>query len=187
MEKNISLICFKNNNLNSFVIICPKILDDRGVALNADLIDQLKQKDVEARTFIYSTMKPEKQTTLQGCTTAFEMWSRIFSQLSQSVSEVSAESEPLLWGQFYSYKFKPGINLLEIWKNCLIIMSFAYIRSNNYELCGWYWTNRCTAEGYWSSSRWYTYNSQNPGVLTTYFTILLPSRNWKLSLPWLNV
>jgi hypothetical protein len=49
-------------------------------------------------------MKPEKQTTLQGCATAFEMWSRILTEYAQ----VSAESEPLLWGQFYSYKFPPG-------------------------------------------------------------------------------
>ena len=74
------------------------------VVQNADLIDQWRQKDVEARAFIYSTMKPEKQITLQGCVTAFEMWNRIVMEYAQ----VSVESEPLLWGQFYSYKFQPG-------------------------------------------------------------------------------
>ena len=53
-------------------------------------------------------MKPEKQTTLQGCTTAFEMWSRIQTEYAL----VSAESEPLLWGQFYSYRFRAGKNNL---------------------------------------------------------------------------
>jgi hypothetical protein len=53
-------------------------------------------------------MKPEKQTTLQGCLTAFEMWSRILTEYAQ----VSIESEPLLWGQFYSFKFQPGTKLI---------------------------------------------------------------------------
>ncbi len=55
-------------------------------------------------------MKPEKQTTLQGCGTAFEMWSRILTEYAQ----VSAESEPLLWGQFYSYKFQEGRRYIQI-------------------------------------------------------------------------
>jgi hypothetical protein len=53
-------------------------------------------------------MKPEKQTTLQGCTTAFEMWSKIQTEYAL----VSAESEPLLWGQFYSYRYRAGKNNL---------------------------------------------------------------------------
>jgi hypothetical protein len=51
-------------------------------------------------------MKPEKQTTLQRCTTAFEMWSRIQTEYDL----VSAESEPLLWSQFYGYRFRAGKN-----------------------------------------------------------------------------
>lgn len=50
-------------------------------------------------------MKPEKQTTLQGCATAFEMWGRILTEYTQ----VSAENEPMLWGQFYGCKFETGI------------------------------------------------------------------------------
>jgi hypothetical protein len=53
-------------------------------------------------------MKPEKQTTLQGCTTAFEMWSRIQTEYAL----VSAESEPLLWGQFYSYRFRADQSIM---------------------------------------------------------------------------
>ena len=53
-------------------------------------------------------MKPEKQSTLQGCATAFEMWTRILTEYAQ----VSAESEPLLWGQFYSYKFQPDQTIM---------------------------------------------------------------------------
>jgi hypothetical protein len=62
-------------------------------------------------------MKPEKQITLQGCTTAFEMWGRILTEYAQ----VSAENEPLLWGQFYACKFEKGIlfndRFIELWLN----------------------------------------------------------------------
>jgi hypothetical protein len=80
--------------------------NEAGAVQNYNTIDDWKQKDVEARTLIYSTMKPEKQTTLQSCTTAFEMWSRIQTEYDL----VSAESEPLLWGQFYGYRFRAGKN-----------------------------------------------------------------------------
>ena len=53
-------------------------------------------------------MKPEKQITLQGCVTAFEMWNRILTEYAR----VSVESEPLLWGQFYSYKFQPDQSIM---------------------------------------------------------------------------
>ncbi len=74
--------------------ICLQVLADDGTVSNRVQIDEWKQKDVDVRTFIYSTMKPEKQVTLQGCTTAFEMRGRILTEYAQ----VSAENEPLSFG-----------------------------------------------------------------------------------------
>lgn len=72
---------------------------------NAAQIELWKQRDVEARTYIYSTVKPEQQVALQGCRTAFEMWNRILIEYA----EATAESESSLWSQFYNYKFRSGM------------------------------------------------------------------------------
>ena len=91
---------------NSLLLTVFQIRDaeNADVVTNAAEIAEWKSNDVEARNLVYSTMKPEQQVGLQGCSTAFEMWTRILMEYA----ETTVESVPLLWSQFYSYKFQSG-------------------------------------------------------------------------------
>ena len=71
---------------------------------NAAEIDAWKQRDVDARTYIYSTIKAEQQANLQGCTTSHQMWTRIQTEYA----ELTAENGHLLMAKFFECKFKPG-------------------------------------------------------------------------------
>ncbi len=79
-------------------------LNDDGNIVNADQIERWKDRDIEARSYIYATMGPNQQSALQGCETATEMWNRIQTEYAES----SEESRPLLWSQFNGYKFQSG-------------------------------------------------------------------------------
>lgn len=94
-----------------------QILSEDGAVENLAQIETWRQRDVDARTYIYSTIKPEQQAALHGCTTAFEMWSRITTEYA----EIAAESEHLLWGKFYAYKFQAGNIYLKRKKKTLMI------------------------------------------------------------------
>lgn len=77
---------------------------DDGVIENIAAIDAWKQQDVDARTYIYSTIKNEQQANLQGCTTSHQMWTRIQTEYA----ELAAENGHLLMAKFFDYKFQPG-------------------------------------------------------------------------------
>lgn len=47
---------------------------------------------MESNDVVYSAMKPEQKVGLQGCTTAFEMWTKILTEYA----ETTVESVPLL-------------------------------------------------------------------------------------------
>ena len=79
--------------------------DDGGRVTNANQIAAWGQKDVDARTYIYSTVKPEQQTKLHGCTTAAEMWDRIQTEYA----EMAAENAHLLMAKLYDCKFQQSI------------------------------------------------------------------------------
>ena len=85
--------------INNFQVIG----DDGGIENIAE-IDAWKQQDVDARTYIYSTIKTEQQANLQGCTTSHQMWTRIQTEYA----ELAAENGHLLMAKFFYYKFQPG-------------------------------------------------------------------------------
>ncbi|EFX71976.1 hypothetical protein DAPPUDRAFT_111193 [Daphnia pulex] len=83
---------------------CVKNIRDDGVIENIAEIDVWKQQDVDARTYIYSTIKNEQQANLQGCTTSHQMWTRIQTEYA----ELAAENGHLLMAKFFDYKFQPA-------------------------------------------------------------------------------
>lgn len=114
---------------------------------NTERIEVWKQKDVEARTLIYSTMKLEKQAALQGCKTAAEMWGQIATEYAQ----ISIESEPLLWGQFYSYRLQSG--MMEKTRKAIhsyMLKQYLLHRSTYHEFHNWSATNCSPTERDWS-------------------------------------
>lgn len=64
----------------------------------------LKQQNVDARTYIYSTIKTDQQSSLHGCRTASQMWSRIQTEYAQAI----ADNEHLLLSKFFEYKYQAG-------------------------------------------------------------------------------
>lgn len=68
-------------------------------------IENWLQKDVDARTMLYSSIKPEQQAALHGCMTAHEMWTKIQTEYAEN----AAENEHLLMAKFFDLKFLPGI------------------------------------------------------------------------------
>lgn len=79
--------------------------DEEDTITNADEIDAWMQKDVDARAAIYASMKPEQQASVQGCSTALEMWTRIQTEYA----EMAAENGHLLMAKFFDYKYQSGI------------------------------------------------------------------------------
>lgn len=75
---------------------------------NRNEVETWQQKDVDARTILYSTTKAEQQTALHGCQTAHEMWSKIQAEYAEN----AAENEHLLMAKFFDYKFQHGNNKL---------------------------------------------------------------------------
>ena len=67
---------------------------------NAAAIEAWMQKDVDARTYLYSTIKYEQQTSLHGCDTASSMWTRIQTEFAQAI----ADNAHLMTTKFFDYK-----------------------------------------------------------------------------------
>ena len=63
---------------------------------------------MEARTFIYSTIKTKQQNSLHGCTTAASMWNRIIIEHAQT----AAENEHFVMTRFFDYRYQPGHNVM---------------------------------------------------------------------------
>ena len=81
---------------------------DKGATTNMAEIEAWMQNDVDARTYIYSTIKAEQQCSLHGCSTAHAMWSRI-----QTVhAQVVADNEHLITAKFFNYKYQPGHSVM---------------------------------------------------------------------------
>ena len=78
------------------------------VVTNQDAIEIWMQKDVDARTYLYSTIKIEQQGSLHGCSTAFQMWTRIQTEYAQ----VMADNEHLITAKFFAYKYVPGHSVM---------------------------------------------------------------------------
>ena len=79
-----------------------------GTVSNAAAIEAWLQKDVDARTYLYSTIKFEQQSSLHGCPTAFSMWSRIQTEYAQ----VMADNEHLITAKFFDYKYQFGHSVM---------------------------------------------------------------------------
>ena len=79
-----------------------------GRVTNAAAIETWQQKDVDARTYIYSTIKTDQQSSLHGCLTASQMWSRIQTEYAQAV----ADNEHLLMAKFFEYKYQAGHSVM---------------------------------------------------------------------------
>ena len=75
---------------------------------NQDAIETWMQKDVDARTYLYSTIKTEQQGSLHGCSTAFQMWTRIQTEYAQ----VMADNEHLITAKFFAYKYVPSHSVM---------------------------------------------------------------------------
>lgn len=88
-----------------FAFFFPQIVDDNGSSTNLSEIESWLQKDVDARTYIYSTIKTEQQASLHGCVTAHDMWKRI----QMEYAENAAENEHLLMAKFFDYKYQQGM------------------------------------------------------------------------------
>lgn len=91
------------------LFLFPQIRADvDGEVNNMEEIEAWRQRDVDARTYIYSTIKLEQQVSLHGCVTAREMWTRVQTQYA----EVAAENTHLLMARFFEYKYQPGQSVM---------------------------------------------------------------------------
>ena len=75
---------------------------------NAAAIEAWMQKDVDARTYLYSTIKYEQQTSLHGCDTASSMWTRIQTEFAQAI----ADNAHLMTTRFFEYKYRQGNSVM---------------------------------------------------------------------------
>ena len=87
-------LCDYNASLTTVVFRYQELEED--VVTNAEDIEEWCQKDVDARTFIYSTINNDQQCSLHGCKTAAEMWTRITTEYAQS----AADNEHLVMANF---------------------------------------------------------------------------------------
>lgn len=87
--------------------------DEEGSTIQEE-IEAWKQKDVDARTYIYSTISPAQQGSLHGCTTAHEMWTRVKTEYAEN----SAQNVHMLTLKFMDYKYQQGSAFI----SCLILM-----------------------------------------------------------------
>ncbi|KZR99015.1 Uncharacterized protein APZ42_005303, partial [Daphnia magna] len=70
---------------------------------NQKFIDAWKAKDVNARHYLFATIKRQHQNTLYGCQSANDIWVRLTTQHAQN----AAENKHLLMQQFFEYKYHP--------------------------------------------------------------------------------
>lgn len=75
------------------------------VVTNQAIIDAWMERDVDACSIIFYNIEPTYQTSIEGSTTAHEMWTRLTLQYA----EVSVANASLLLGKFHQYKMDPGI------------------------------------------------------------------------------
>ena len=99
-------LCDYNASLTTVVFRYQELEED--VVTNAEDIEEWCQKDVDARTFIYSTINNDQQCSLHGCKTAAEMWTRITTEYAQS----AADNEHLVMAKFFDYKYQPGQSVM---------------------------------------------------------------------------
>jgi hypothetical protein len=79
-----------------------------GRVTHATAIETRQQKDFDARTYIYSTIKTDQQNSLHGCLTASQMWPRIPTEYAQAVDD----NEHLLMANFFEYKYQAGHSVM---------------------------------------------------------------------------
>ena len=104
-----SILTKGNVNTNSYFVLYSQVLNADGTAVtNAAAIEAWSQKDVDARTYLYSTIKHEQQNSLHGCLTAFSMWSRIRTEFAQAM----ADNAHLMTTRFFDYKYEQGNSVM---------------------------------------------------------------------------
>lgn len=79
-----------------------------GNVTNTAEIETWRQRDVDARTYMYATIKTEQQCSLHGCQTAHSMWTRIQAEYAQ----VAADNEHLFTAKFFNYKYQSGHSVM---------------------------------------------------------------------------
>jgi len=80
-----------------------QVINEEGGTNEAE-IETWKQKDVDARTYLYSTISPTQQGSLHGCKTAHEMWTRVKTEYAEN----SAQNVHMLTLKFMDYKYQKG-------------------------------------------------------------------------------
>ena len=102
------MLCSKILKLN---LLYTQVIDDdeeEEGTTNEEEIEAWKQKDVDARTYTYSTISPAQQGSLHGCTTAHEMWTRVKTEYAEN----SAQNVHMLTLKFMDYKYQQGSSLI---------------------------------------------------------------------------
>ena len=85
-----------------------QIRNATGIITNAEQIETWCQQDVDARTYLYSTINTEQQNSLLGCNTASTMWARIQTEYVQ----IAADNEHLVMTRFFNYKYQQGNTIM---------------------------------------------------------------------------
>lgn len=78
------------------------------VVTNQATIDAWMERDVDACSIIFYNIEPTYQTSIEGSTTAHEMWTRLTLQYA----EVSVANASLLLGKFHQYKMDPDHSIV---------------------------------------------------------------------------
>ena len=81
---------------------------DDGVVTNTAQIEAWKQKDIDARTYLYSTINPNQQCSLHGLYTSHSMWTRIQTEYAQA----AADNVHLVTAKFFDYKYQPNHSIM---------------------------------------------------------------------------
>lgn len=79
---------------------------DRSI-VNAQEIETWRQQNIDARTYLYSTINAEQQNSLYGYLTASAMWAHIQIEYTPIV----ADNEHLVMAKSFEYKYQPGKSL----------------------------------------------------------------------------
>lgn len=89
---------------------CPAPTPDAatGAITNQAAINTWTDKDVSARSCIFSSVEDSNRRSLISCKTSAEMWIRLATQYQQN----AAESKHIMVQKFYKYEFEEGNNVM---------------------------------------------------------------------------
>ncbi len=98
----ICLIWSENSTI--YILQITEEIGGFNVITNQEEIDSWTERDVDASSIIFYNIEPMYQTSIEGSSTANEMWNRLILQYAQ----VAVANSAHLLGKFHQYRMDPG-------------------------------------------------------------------------------